>query len=368
MREAINRPTQMTVDLKAVVHNAREILNWTGAKNLIAVLKADAYGVGSIQVAQALETEKLLYKIAVSNLDEAYELRNAGIDTPIWIFGAHDYSYLNQFTENDFEITVGHLEWLENLPELSHTLKIQLAVDTGMGRIGFQNKVDLNKAVEIIEQNPKLGLSGIYTHFATADSSDSTYFNQQVDTWHDLTDELEIPDELKTLANSPASIWHRDADISLRTIRLGYLLYGFNPSDNLLEMPSGLNLKPALKLTTQISDIRQLKKGQSISYGATYTASADITVATIPIGYADGWRRSEQNANVYIDGKSYPIIGRVTMDYTLIKVDQSIELNQEVILVDNIHGLEQRATENQTIGYEVLTGLSPRIKRIYLGD
>ncbi|MDR2661263.1 MAG: alanine racemase [Lactobacillaceae bacterium] len=367
MRESQHRPTSLTVDLSAVVHNAQELIKWTKAKNIIAVLKADAYGMGAVPVAKELIKNNLTNKIAVSNLDEALDLKENGIQIPIWVFGAHDFSYLNEFIENDFEITVGNLEWLEQIPHLNGKLKVQLAIDTGMTRIGFNKVEDIKKGIKIIEENNNLELTGIYTHFATADSADNFYFKQQVKNWHILTDELNLPDQLKSVANSPTSIWHRDEDLPFYNLRIGAGLYGFDPSDEQLVIPSELKLIPASKFATALSDVRFVKKGISISYGATYTTNEDSFIGTIPLGYRDGWLRRMQGTDVLIDGKFMPIVGRVTMDYILIKLDKKYEVGTPVILFNDAKTLTKLAKQVGTIGYELITSLNYRVKREYIG-
>lgn len=364
MFSAENRPTKMTVDLSAVVHNAKELIRYTNGANLIAVLKADGYGTGAAKIASVLEENKLAFKFAVSNLDEAFDLVNAGIKTPIWIFGAHDYRYLNQFIENEFELTVGSLDWLKNLPPLDGKLKIQLSIDTGMSRIGFTDKDEIKTALEIIESNSNLQLTGVYTHFATADAKDNSNFEMQVEKWHQLIDALDLNPELFSLANSAATIWHRD-EIPTQNIRPGMALYGINPSDDVLQIPTDLNLKPALSIKSALTDIREVKKGVSVSYGATYAAQEDIFVGTIPIGYADGLNRRFQGYSVYIDGVKQEIIGRITMDYTLIKLDKNYPVDSEVEIFGIDSSFEKAANFIDTISYEIITNISDRVKREY---
>lgn len=376
MVTAIHRPTWLSVDLDAATHNLQAIRQWTKAKKVYAVLKANGYGLGAVQLAQAFETTAAADAFVVSNLDEALELRQAGIVRPIWVLGAWGYEDLDLFIKNKIVITVPSLDWLQHLPILSGQLMLSLAIDTGMTRIGFDQADQIAAAKQLIDQNPQLSLFSVYTHFATADESGEQsqhYFDMQLQRWHDLIDRQGFDPDLFSMANSATCIWHAgDPRISFAAIRPGQLISGVNVSNGDLPMPRDLQLEKVLGLYTELADVRFVKKGQALSYGATQTMPQDGYVGTMPFGYNDGWLRRMQGSSVLINQKKMPILGRITMDQTMVLLDQKYPLGTRVTLIGKDGPeeitLESVAAYSHTIVDEIQTTLAPRIKRIYTGD
>lgn len=369
--DQLNRPTWAQIDLDAVKSNLKKIKHFSKADKVTAVLKADAYGNGAVEFAESINN--LVNQFAVSNFDEAVQLRKSGIEESIWVFGAQDLSSIPKFIEEDIVITVGELDWLQEsikyIPENTN-LKIALAIDTGMNRIGLASREETVAALDFISENPSLDLKEVFTHFATADSADDTYFDMQVDRWHQYTDGLDIDPELISMANTATALFHSDnQQVSFNKIRIGIGLSGENPSDNLLEMP--IELKPTFSLYTKVEDVRLVKKGERISYGATYLAESDQYIATVPIGYGDGWLRRMEDSYVLIDGQRRKIAGRITMDQMMIVLDKYYPINTLVTLIGQ-DGQEQLSLADHanlvgTIGYEIQTGISKRVPRIYQG-
>ncbi|MFT8695638.1 MAG: alanine racemase [Oenococcus sicerae] len=376
MVTAIHRPTWMSVNLDAATHNLQEIKKWTKADKVYAVLKADGYGLGAVQLAKAFQETAAADAFVVSNLDEALELRRAGLILPIWVLGAWDYSDLTLFVQNNIVITVPSLDWLMHLPALAGTLKISLAIDTGMTRIGFDDADQIAQAKKIIEANPRLELFSVYTHFATSDDASAhskKYFDQQAIRWQQLVVNQGFDPKLFSMANSATSIWHNtDPRISFAAIRPGQLISGVNVSNGDLPMPQKLFLERVFAVYSQLADVRFVKKGQALSYGATETMPEDGYVATMPFGYNDGWLRRMQGSSVIIEGKRMPILGRITMDQTMVKLDKKYPIGTRATLIGK-DGKEQITAEevahySHTIVNEIQTTLAPRIKRIYTGD
>lgn len=366
------RKTYLQVDLGALKDNItaqREALP-AGSK-ILAVVKANAYGNGLVPVAQAALAAGAT-GTCVAILDEGLELRDQGITSLILVLGITPVEYAHFAAENDISLTVGDLDWLNqyhHLAQVNHwtkPLKVHLGIDTGMGRIGFTKVEELHQAVEIL-QSPEFEFEGIFTHFATADSSDDTYFTKQVHRWNTMIDSLAVKPPYVHMANSATGLWHRD-QITANTVRMGISMYGLNPSGR--ELPLVLPIQPVSSLITSISFVKKLKAGESVSYGATYTASADEWLATLPIGYADGYERRMTGFHVLVDGQVCPIAGRVCMDQMMIRLPKRYPVGTPVVLMGRSGQQEITATDLAdyagTINYEILTNISQRVRRIYV--
>lgn len=367
----LDRPTWAEVNLDAARKNVKLLKEFTKAEKFVAVLKADAYGNGAVEFAKAINNQ--VDEFAVSNYDEAIQLQEAGIEKQIWVFGAQNFSSIKNFVTHDLVMSVGDLAWLKDsikyIPE-NKKLKIALAIDTGMNRIGINNRDDIKKALDFIADNQSLDLTEVYTHFATADSDDNTYFEMQVNRWHQYTDGLNIDPDLISMANSATSLFHiDDPRVSFNKIRIGMALSGVNPSDGLLKMP--IELEPTFSLFTKIDDVRLVKKGERISYGATYLVDKDQYVATVPIGYGDGWLRRMQDSFVLVDGEKRKIAGRITMDQMMIILDKEYPINTVVTLIGKDQqqqlSLADHAKNVKTISYEIQVTISKRVPRLYKG-
>ncbi|MBA1434264.1 alanine racemase [Bombilactobacillus bombi] len=367
MKPAIHRPTEIIIDRQALKNNLlqeRQLLN--SQTSIFAVVKANAYGHGALEVAQTL-SQVGVDGFCVAVLDEALELRAAGLTQPILVLGVTPVAQANLAAQNNISLTVATLSWLqEAAATLSQPLKVHLALDTGMGRIGFTDKASVICACDFISQQVFLIPEGIFTHFATADEVDSDYFEQQVQIFKELTADLPIQFKYVHCANSATSLWHLDCQSNM--IRLGISLYGLNPSGTAIKPP--YDLQPALSLKSQIVHIKKVAAGQKIGYGATYTAPSEEIIATVPIGYADGWLRRMSGSYVLVQGHFCPIVGRVCMDQLMIKVPKLYPLGTTVTLIGVDHqahlSVEAAAKYAQTINYEIICNLSDRIVRKYV--
>lgn len=367
MKPAIHRPTQIIVDRQAIKNNflhERQLLNDETA--IFAVVKANAYGHGAVAVAQTV-SEVGVDGFCVATLDEALELRQAGLQETILVLGVTPVQQAELAAQMNISLTVATLEWLQQAIELlTQPLKIHLALDTGMGRIGFTQHDAVVSACEFIQQQELIIPEGIFTHFATADEADTKYFHQQVQKFKQLTTNLPLKFKYVHCANSATSLWHLDCQSNM--IRFGIALYGLNPSGTALTAP--YELQPALTLQTEIVHIKKVPAGQSISYGATYTSSEPEIIATLPIGYADGWLRRMSGSSVIVAGQLCPIVGRVCMDQIMIKVPQMYPLGTKVTLIGTDQqtnlSAETAAEFCDTINYEIICNLSDRIVRKYV--
>ena len=236
-----------------------------------------------------------------------------------------------------------------------------------MGRIGFQTPAELAQAVAALRQSKSpFDFEGIFTHFATADQADDTYFTHQLNQWKKLIAAVDELPKYVHVSNSATSLWHQACNGNM--VRFGVALYGLNPSGRELSTPYPLH--PALSLTAQLTFVKRLARGKSVSYGATYTADQDEWIGTVPIGYADGYERRLQGFHVLVDGEFCEIVGRVCMDQLMVRLPHEVPVGAKVTLVgtdgDNTITLQDIADYCGTIHYEIACGLATRVPRVYV--
>ncbi|MDN2453881.1 alanine racemase [Lactobacillus sp. UCMA15818] len=369
----IHRKTYAKVDLSAIKHNiVVEKKQLANKQNIFAVVKANAYGHGIIEVAKAAhEVGVAGYCVAI--IDEALALRKAGLNELILVLGVNPFEYASLMAKNNISATVGDIDFLKKAQVVLSTekqqLSVHLALDTGMGRIGFRTQKELREAADFIKQHStEFNFEGIFTHFSTADSGEKVavdYYEKQIAEFNELISCLEELPEYVHVANSAASIWHKECGGN--TIRFGITMYGLNPSSDELSIPS--EFKPAISLLSEVAAIKKIKKNDSVGYGKTYTAKEDEWIATIPIGYADGWLRKMQGFKILIADHFCEIVGRVCMDQIMVKVPWKMAVGTTVILIGKKGQKEIRvqdvADQVGTIHYEVTCLISERVPRIY---
>ncbi|GBG96929.1 alanine racemase [Lactococcus termiticola] len=371
----LTRPTWLEIDLEAISQNAKTLMKWTKAREMIAVLKANAYGHGAPEVALKLYEDNQVRRFAVATIDEGIQLRQIlPSDTEILLLSVQEASQAPLMLDYQLTPTIDNLDWLKSAETqlfFDRTVKkfsVQIAIDTGMARIGVQNIQQLTELYQYIQHSKNLELTGVYTHFATADEKKSDqYFLKQKEQFIKMVQQAQIPSNYWHLANSPASVWHKD-ELPMDIIRIGNALYGYNMSD-LTDLPDGLILQPSFTWKTRIISVRKLQPGMSVSYGATFTAQQEMWLGTLPIGYADGFRRSFQGGKVLVNGEFQEIIGRISMDQALIALPEKVALGTEVTIIGKEHehqiNLEDWAKKANMIGAEIILGISPRVLRIY---
>ena len=366
MKTSPHRPTKALIDLGAIRYNIQQMgahipqdtLKW-------AVVKANAYGHGAVAVATAIQDD--VDGFCVSNIDEAIELRQAGISKKILILGISEVESIPLALEFDITLTVAGLEWLEHVLAVESDLSgltVHLKIDSGMGRIGFRSASEAEEAQTILKKHGA-NVEGIFTHFATADEESDSYFKQQLACFKEILNGLQEVPEIVHASNSATTLWH--AETIFNAVRMGDSMYGLNPSGQVLDLP--YELKPALTLESAIVHVKTVPAGACMGYGATYRADSEQVIATLPIGYADGWTRDMQNFSVLVDGQACPIVGRVSMDQITIRLPKPYPLGTKVTLIGSNGGKEitatQVATYRGTINYEVVCLLSDRISREY---
>ena len=366
MKTSPHRPTKALIDLGAIRYNIQQMGEHTPKDALKwAVVKANAYGHGAVAVATAIQGD--VDGFCVSNIDEALELRQAGITKKILILGVSEVESFSLAKDFDITLTVAGLEWIENLLATQSDLAgltVHLKIDSGMGRIGFRSASEAGQAQAMLK-NHGASVEGIFTHFATADEESDSYFKQQLEYFKGILDDLKEVPELVHASNSATTLWH--AETIFNAVRMGDSMYGLNPSGQVLDLP--YELKPALSLETAIVHVKTVEAGACMGYGATYQADSEQVIATLPIGYADGWTRDMQNFSVLVDGQLCPIVGRVSMDQITVRLPKLYPLGTKVTLIGSNGDKEITATDvavyRGTINYEVVCLLSDRVPREY---
>ncbi|WP_125583998.1 alanine racemase [Levilactobacillus cerevisiae] len=367
----VHRPTQLVIDRQALRENIHTAVTRlaTGCE-LFMVVKANGYGHGATQVAQVAKDAGAT-GFCVAILDEALELRAAGFNEPILVLGVSDPADAPLMANQRISATVADQAWLTDavayldLAKPAAPLQVHLGLDTGMGRIGFKTPATLQAAVAYLNQQATLNFEGIFTHFSTADSPDDTYFKQQVATWKQLTGALTQLPRYVHVSNSATSLWHAECNINV--VRFGVAGYGLNPSGTAVKEP--YPLQPALSLVSELVHVKQVAAGESVGYGATYTASQSEWVGTVPIGYADGYERRLQGFHVLVNGQPCEIIGRICMDQLMVRLPTKYQRGTKVTLVgqdgDETISLQDVADYCGTIHYEIACGFTSRIPRVY---
>ena len=366
--------TWAEVDLDAIAHNARGLKERAGEGiELMAVVKANAYGHGAMPVARTA-LENGASHLAVNRTLEGVELRQAGITAPILILGYSLPSEAETIVRWDLTPTVTTVEGALALSAMSDrqgkVTPIHIKVDTGMGRFGLLPD-EVVPFVRRIAELPGLKLEGLFTHFAVADLADKTYTRCQFGLYMQVVRQLEEAGFTIPLKHAGNSATNLDLpEMHLDMVRCGIALYGLRPSD---EVEPAIPLKPAMALKSRVARVRTLPPGSSISYGCTYTTTRPTLVALVPVGYGDGYHRILSNkGSVLICGKRAPIVGRVCMDQFVVDVTDinGVRQDDEVVVFGRQGGEEISAEEVSalagTINYEVVTSILPRVTRVYL--
>lgn len=368
------RSTYLEIDLERLRRNLLSIRKFLPPTvKLMAVVKADAYGHGSIEVAKAARKEFIDY-LGVASLGEALTLRAALIDTPILILSESPYEHVERLVDANITQTVYSLELAQIISDTAirrnKCAKIHVKIDTGMGRVGAKVE-DASEMVKRIFGMSSLYVEGIYTHFANAYDRSNDFTDKQFIRFTSLINSLKsegINISLVHAANSAAMI--NFPMTYLNMVRIGLCLYGLMPTEN----PSSLKgLEPVLSFKTKVNYLKEVESGFPISYGSIYSTKKKTKIATLPVGYADGLPRSLGNKGfVLINKRRYPIVGNITMDMTMVDVGTtSISVGDEVVIIGE-QGTEKISTNeiaaiDGSISYEILCRIGKRVPRNYVG-
>lgn len=373
MITGVHRPAAIQVNLGAIRQNIEnEMKHLLPGQKLFAVVKANAYGHGAIAVARVAE-EAGASGFCVAILDEALQLREAGITKPILVLGVVSPEYALIAAQYDVSLTVPNLKWLKDtedyLKKEQRQLKIHLGIDSGMGRIGFSEDEEFKEANEFLKDNPNFFVEGMFCHFASADSADDTYFKGQVAKFKHMKSLLTIKPKWIHCDNTAASIF--DKEIQSDLVRFGIGIYGLNPSSNpnSADLESSIPLKPALSFVSELTHVKTIHKGDGVGYGSTFVADEDTIIGTVPVGYADGWIRKFQGFKVKVGDVYCPIVGRVCMDQFMVELPKEMPVGTKVILIsdnpEDPNNIKAAADYVDTIHYEVACLLSDRLPRVY---
>ncbi|MDQ6802712.1 MAG: alanine racemase [Acidobacteriota bacterium] len=351
------RPTWAEIDRGAFSRNVESIAKrLPRGSQLIAVLKGDAYGHGAVELAKLCKPDRVAM-IATALLEESIELRRAGIELPLLVLGPLTEGQIR--TALDERITAGVVgpEELELVCRIARErdVAIHLKLDTGMGRMGV-TEAELPRVIEMIRSTPRLRIDAVYTHFANADETNDTLTDQQIERFRSMS--AKIPAQRQHAANSAATL--RGLTAPGDFVRVGIALFGAEVV--------GERLEPVLRWRTEIARLKDLPSGHGIGYGTTFHTQRPSRIATLPVGYADGYdRQLSNNAYVLVRGRRAPIVGRVSMDLVTIDVTDIPEarFGDEVILLGDDISVEELAGRAGTISYEVFCRITKRVPRVY---
>jgi len=355
------RDTYARINLQAIRDNL-DVLYTKAQKPMIAVIKANAYGHGYKEVASAIKDHPHVAMFAVATIKEAIDLRECGVSQDILVLGPIPINDLTLAIEYDISLALFSFDYLETIKKLHHgtkPVKVHIAIDTGMNRIGFKSRAELEQVLRAIDPDV-IDAEGIFTHFATADGpeseSDNASYEAQLQLFKDIVGTLRF--RYIHCDNTAAMMFHHSGYGNL--VRAGIGMYGVDPRS-----VDNSELTQAMSLFTRVAMIKTTPKGEKIGYGLTYEAKEDERIATLPIGYADGFIRRNQGRQVWINGKFYDIVGRVCMDQCMVKVDDNVHVGDKVEIFGEHLSLARMAEELGTIAYEITCLISPRVERNY---
>ncbi len=346
------RKTCANINLQNIKYNVETIINnYNAYKYYIGVVKADSYGHNTNKVVEKIIEGGCNY-LAVSSLDEALKIRK-DFDIPILCLGIINVKYMEICEKNKIDVTVTNINYLRKIKD--YNINIHIKIDTGMNRLGVKEKEEFNLMIDEIN-NSKLYLKGIYTHIYEAKSKKHTQI--QIDNFKKITSDIELTKiDIVHIAQSDTLINYPKIDFS-NGCRLGICMYGLTESK--------LSLKNTFTLCSEVIEIKKIKKGETVSYNGLYKAESDEIIGIVSIGYADGINRKLSGAYVYINNKKYKIIGSICMDMLMLKIDDSVKLNDKVYIFKDINHIKYLSNYIDTIPYELICGISKRVPRKYI--
>lgn len=365
------RATRVEINLGAIAHNLQEIKRKVAPAEIMAVIKADAYGHGLKEVARVALENNARY-LGVSTVEEGVQLRKQ-TTTPILVFGGFFENQIKACLEHDLELTLFDFERAGALSKQAqasgNSAKVHIKVDTGMTRVGVHWQESLDFICRVSELR-YVKIVGIYTHFASADAKDKSFAKTQLQRFQKVLTELEMRNiqiPLKHTANSGAILDLPESYFDM--VRPGVSIYGYYPS---FEATESINLQPAMSFKSQVVAVKQVESGTKISYDSTYETVKQTKIVTVPVGYADGYNRLLSNqGEVLIRGKRYPVVGQVCMDFIMVDIglENDIQTGDEVVLLgcqgDEEISIYEICEKLNTIPYEFTCMISSRVPRVY---
>ena len=365
------------IDLDAVTYNMEQMKQRIdGDTKIMAVIKSDGYGHGAIQVAEVLEKYDYIWGFAVATLDEAVVLRTEGIQKPILVLGCIFPDQYLEMLDNDIRMNVYTEEMAKEISYMARregkTAYLHIKLDTGMARLGFAVNNESVDAITRISKLPNVNMEGVFTHFAKADETDKTFTKNQISQFVSMTEKLRergVTFPYEHCANSAAIIDVEDARFDI--VRAGISTYGLYPSEEVNQ--NAVHLKPALALKSHVAFVKEIEEGTPVSYGGTFVAEKKMKIATIPVGYGDGYPRSLSGKGyVLIRGKKANILGRICMDQFMVDVTdiEGVSFGDKVTLIgrdgNEAISVEKLSELSGRFNYEFICALGKRIPRVYV--
>ncbi|MHB8906289.1 MAG: alanine racemase [Melioribacteraceae bacterium] len=370
--EEIIRPTRLEIDLNILAENYRQIKKHVANTKMMPILKANGYGHGLVRVAQLMQKLGADY-IGVAVLEEGILLREQGVNIPILVLGGIWGNQIPHFLKHDLTITASSIEKLNQIDELAGQMKLKakvhLKIDTGLERIGV-HYYSAEKLLEATLKCRNLEVEGIFSHFANSDNLELNFTRLQLERFMEVLQfyekhSLQFP--IRHISKSGSILQMPEANLDM--VRPGLLLYGVYPSQ---EIPHTVKVKPASTWKSLVVYFKVIKANHPVGYGLTWQSDHDVRSITVPVGYGDGYFRSmSHKAEVLLNGKRYPVIGRISMDQIVVNIEKDSAYNgDEVILFgsdgENIITVEELADWAGTIPYEILTNINTRVPRVYI--
>lgn len=347
------RNTYVEINLKNIKENIKRIIEkHNDYKYYFGVVKADCYGHNDIKTVKAIIEGGCNY-LAVSSLEEALEIRKKIKDIPILCLGIINEKYIDTCIKNNIDITISNLDYLKKIIDYKN-LKVHIKVNTGMNRLGFNNREEINECYEMINDS-NMTLQGIYTHIYDAGNEERT--NNQYKVFEELTKDIDLSKiPIVHVGASDATINYKKKPYA-NGCRLGICMYGLGDFNDIEPLPT-------FSVYSEVIQINNVKEG-TVGYSGNYKVSSDTLIAVVSIGYADGIIRKNTGRSVYINNKEYEIVGNICMDMLFVKVDDSVKVHDKVTIIKDIEHLNKIAKHLDTITYEVICSISKRVPRKY---
>ena len=367
------------IDLDAIAYNMEQMKhNISPETKVMAVIKADGYGHGAVQIAEMMERWNYIWGFAVATLDEAVVLRTEGIQKPILVLGCVFPDQYMEMLKHEIRMNIYTEEMAESISRMAaregKTAYMHIKLDTGMSRLGFGINEQSAETIKRISKMPNVNMEGIFTHFTKADEKDKSFTKKQIQEFVWMTERLKEKNVRFTYehcSNSAGIIDVPEANFDI--VRAGISTYGLYPSEEVDK--TNVKLKPALALKSHVAFVKEIESGTPVSYGGTFVAKEKMKIATIPVGYADGYPRSLSNKGyVLIRGKKAPILGRVCMDQFMVDVTQieGVSFGDKVTMIgkdgNEILPVEVLSELSGRFNYEFVCDLGKRIPRVYVRD
>ena len=365
-----DRPTQLRVDLDALLNNYNKLNNLNIEKIGLAVVKADSYGLGAKVIARHLY-ENGVRHFATATLEEALELKDIIKDSMILVLGVINPLNVKYAVENNISLTCPSKEWLEDallqIQGFNKKLKIHVKIDTGMGRIGASELEELEEINNLLASE-EIDFEGIFSHYSNADGENDNYDNYQTENFERSIKVFTHKPKYLHIENSAGTVKYSDREDQYNLSRIGITLYGCYPSEN-IEKLDKIKLESVASLVSKVTHVKKFSKGQRLGYGISYEAEQDEYIATIPVGYADGILRRAQGFKIKVGSENCEIVGRVCMDQLMVRCSENIKVGDDVLIFGENNGqkisVDTFAAYQDTISYEIFCCINKRVPRVY---